>query len=1143
MKRLKSFYNILLTCSLTAGITGCADDFPGYHDGSYTEGETTVTLEAAFSPFAEGKLTRTSETPPGRGFNELSDLVVLVYDKEGKIVADDNGEKIRNISFDQSQVDDEKRDENNTSNSEAPAETYTKSLKNIKLTLSFGEYYIVGVANFGKYPVDTDAPEAEKRTTYEALKELGEEAYSTLNALRRLKVSWQSDNYRNNREMIGYFTTSEDATAPNANSDFHTVKINKPGMSLRAWLRRCASKITIDFDGTELRENVYIYIKDARIYDIPKECTLGFGKTVNSSGKEIEYNNAVENIDGLTNREFDSNNKPITGGHHIDYGEGEDFAAWPCIAKGTPYIYEDEKNKIKKDLHTQDSDALYFYENMQGVHEDCNRTPIPDMTNGGVVGGTSGSEGGKKNGVELGTYIVVTAHYHSDANGNIADYDVKYRFMLGKDVTTDYNAERNFHYKLTLKFRGNANDYSWQIDYDEPEGFDVPNPWYVSYLYNHDAMLPFKFTPGDGWEVEYIDAEIEQNPWYPSTLPETDLTKPDAIIPVIKPSEEGSSTAYTDDNIKYTKDTGNGFLSLRATDKVVIDDEDAAKAYGNSKTNWDTYGGYYTTIPKDKNVERPPINQSYFLGKGSGNRDRSKRRYYYDTSKESTSGLDADIIEREKYSWRRVGEKVELNIPLFTRAKVMVKQTGYSGNNPFVGYQRTAKLKLTAHLKKGNQTKDISTRVNVVQVRRVVNPKGIYRRPGNYEPFHVRMMWLDGDNATRFTPVTSHGPWRADIIGDANFITLNGQQSISGSTNSEINFSIRFNRMNTKKVKNAVVRVLYHNYTCTHLIFVRQGYDAQELAPNGKQYPLSSDKPTVVGNPVKWETRNMIAENLMAIDPRDEGSLFKFGNSSQPIDSYNNAYIKNGKESYGFPDNFNESIKKLRLTNADGTLGSSEVEWESINKSTTGFSNKTGLIKNTATIRHFEQLYLTDNIQFGYGVLYADGATETQEEVDMAYGYYRRDPENDGPNGTDSKKGMRGVFAYYWDRTNPGYNYNGRNVFFPIGRSGYGHRKSKETGNNEKGILRYSCNINAYAPRSLFDLTAPLFSSLYLRPGAIYWARELVPAKQFLGWNGKLGENAVPYGLDLNYFTFDVNAITDSNVDYGGDACFVRTIK
>ena len=72
-------------------------------------------------------------------------------------------------------------------------------------------------------------------------------------------------------------------------------------------------------------------------------------------------------------------------------------------------------------------------------------------------------------------------------------------------------------------------------------------------------------------------------------------------------------------------------------------------------------------------------------------------------------------------------------------------------------------------------------------------------------------------------------------------------------------------------------------------------------------------------------------------------------------------------------------------------------------------------------------------------------ATETQKEVSMAYGYYRRD---NYPGG-GSPKGMRGMFAYYWDgKSVGGSSYNGRNIFFPIGRAGYGHRKDKKEGSH-----------------------------------------------------------------------------------------------
>lgn len=82
----------------------------------------------------------------------------------------------------------------------------------------------------------------------------------------------------------------------------------------------------------------------------------------------------------MTNREV--------SGHWIDYrikqsadlATDKDYSGWPCITKGTPYIMDGEE---KKDFHTQDAPALYFYENMQGEGE--NRTPVPDMSSSGVA--------------------------------------------------------------------------------------------------------------------------------------------------------------------------------------------------------------------------------------------------------------------------------------------------------------------------------------------------------------------------------------------------------------------------------------------------------------------------------------------------------------------------------------------------------------------------------------------------------------------------------------------------------------------------------------------------------------------------------------------------------------------------------------
>lgn len=154
--------------------------------------------------------------------------------------------------------------------------------------------------------------------------------------------------------------------------------------------------------------------------------------------------------------------------------------------------------------------------------------------------------------------------------------------------------------------------------------------------------------------------------------------------------------------------------------------------------------------------------------------------------------------------------------------------------------------------------------------------------------------------------------------------------------------------------------------------------------------------------------------------------MFRFGNEDNFIDASCNVYTKDktygGTPDLGFPADADfrtpppiyivDTVdKKTKKTTAKAS------SWAGVGDcDTAGFATM-----NVATARDFEQLYRTDNIQFGYGVLYADGATTTKASVDDAYGWYR--------NGNDDSKGMRGMFAYYWDRNNPDESCNGHNVF------------------------------------------------------------------------------------------------------------------
>lgn len=1135
-------------------MAACVDDSFLEDRSLMPGGEATVNIEAAFEPFTESGIQSRAgyaDAPHGNLMNDVSDVVLLAYDVKGDLL---DGFPME-LTFDEDEIKDEERTGDDATSGKTD-ETTTKCLTKKNVKLRYGEYYLVAVANMGQYTMDEDGTITTTQKTIDVLNGMERDEYNTLHKLRSLRRHWDNSLLENNREMCGYFVVKDDeakGAASNYCSDFLTVKVDREGMTLRAWLRRAASKVTVDFDGSGLRENVKIYIKDVKIYDLAESCTLGFGKTPKADSNEeinyIDYNNAIDDADGMIHE----------GGHVINFynmydkGAGdadEQHSAWPMIAKGSPYIYDDpEANvKVRKDLHANGAQSLFFYENMQGPAPH-GKGPVADLINGGVANSET-----KKENVEFGTYIEVTGYYESEAAGNLSNGPITYRFLLGKDAIENCDAERNYHYKVTLKFNGNANDYSWHIDYkEEPDTWEVPTPWYVSYLYGHTASIPFKYTPPEGYEVVYFDAKIETNNWNPELSGDDEAT-------IRKYDSEILDTFNDPEN----KAPAHGFLSLRYIKEVNIT-PDMCK-YTTADGGLPNYGG--TTLKT--------LNERYFKGGGTNGLDQSKRRFV--VVSDGTVGKDEQDNDTERpqeiYSYRRdvVSQSVELDMPVFTRPKSLLRQSGYTGNNPFVGFLRKAFVTVTPYVREIGTTEPLiamtSKDIEVTQVRRIVNPKGVYRRARNNQDFEVHLLHLPSEFHETFVDFTSNGPWMAEVLGDQNFITLDGKDQIYGSTGSSIKFTIRFNKLNLDdKVRNAIVRVKYHSYTCTHLIYVRQGYEPQAICETAYDFDHQYN-PDNEGNgvaPVEWLTFNRRSKNENTDDPRDEGSLFKFGNTT-PIDAFNNCYgdyERDGKYdgigNYGVPgrekfyDGDAASNGSYYLTNDNGTRATDVTAWGDISWNGNGFVGTNAFPEvagegRMPTLRQLEQLYATPDVQFGFGVLYADGATTTQTAVNDAYGYYRDDPDK-------GKKGMRGVFVYNWDEKNLKDSYTGRNVFFPIGRSGYGHRKEGYRGWGTwderweyylgRGILRYTCNGYASrgkGERTPFDKSAPFFSQLYFRQGGIYYAKEKTADGKYYDTGGA-PENSPGIGLDINYFSLDFNGINGANLSDGADACMVRFIK
>ncbi len=120
---------------------------------------------------------------------------------------------------------------------------------------------------------------------------------------------------------------------------------------------------------------------------------------------------------------------------------------------------------------------------------------------------------------------------------------------------------------------------------------------------------------------------------------------------------------------------------------------------------------------------------------------------------------------------------VTFQVPLYTRAKQLIPRSGHTGNNPFVAYRRRATVKFTAELTDDEgHTNTIVERAPILQVRRVVNPKGIWRKHDSTNPFHVVLKHLSEESSQEFKTFTSEGTWRAYVVrGDKDLVTLDGK--------------------------------------------------------------------------------------------------------------------------------------------------------------------------------------------------------------------------------------------------------------------------------------------------------------------------------------------------------------------------------
>lgn len=1029
---MKHFVRHIILFLMIATVTSCYDEF--MKQEIIGEGKASISATLDFKPMSSA-LSRTRAA--GDALKDISSLHVLLYDKDKNL--------IEKWKIDGYTVSDENRNDSDAENGNS-AETSTKRATfKLPEEIGFGKYYMYAVANI---------PDLLTNSAYS-------EAIKTVDGLKGIPLTWDSENVAKNGQMIGFFTKS---SAPALSADDESLIVNEKSVKLHAWLRRAASKVTVAFDGSNLKEGVFIYIQSVQIKDIPSQCYLGKDNNVGREGYTLDMPGSGPDMsDGetITYHEGDM-------AEDFEYGEG---CADHRVTVGSPHFGS----------HDETAPALYFYENMQGAgvtmpdkRQDADNNGILDFPGLPNKPEDPNKEWNYrlKDAVPYGTYIEVHAHYISNNSERLGNGHIIYRFMLGQNETNDYNAKRNCHYKLTLKFKNFANEADWHIEYEEPEpGVMTPEPYYISYLYNHSMMYPIKVNTG-GRKIEYIKAEILENNWAPYNA---------------------SSDIYYTGAPNGVAAPWNGFLSLHKTTETVLYEN----RIGSNEQ-------YYNKVPKRGEREY----KDFVLPGGI-------------TSKEfTTENSEPDDKYRvEKHPTE--ANTYNIYIPMYTRAKQMISTTGYTGNNPYVAYQRKARVKITTKLE--GLDKIFENEVPIYQVRRVVNPKGIYRSLKNNKSFHVVLKRLPGEDQQMFKTFQSEGPWKAYVVKETNGkgITLSVTdpnttelkddpeygKAIYGKTGSVIDFNVNFEQSSDNPSENryAIIRVEYHNYTCQHLIFVRQGDKPDDLVTNG----------------VKWYAMNMKTTSELASNPLDEGSLFKFGNWSHPIDALSN---KNPREPW-----INVTPGDFKIYPEDGFTNAAtgdKMVWTDIihSNTTDGFGNPQMANARVATGADFWELRKYSYIEQGYGVLYGDDATETADDIVEVYGYNYEHNK--------SGRGMRGCFAYNSE--------TGKNLFFPIGASGYGHRKQSYIatwGDPEtiNGVLRYAAGRTKLYPS---PVERPLFYDLYKRPGGIYWLNAEIPQNYFTPTDG------VSLGWDINYFSFDFNFISKGNLirSEGSDACFVRCV-
>ncbi len=1135
--KILSALPLFIAAAMSALFASCADDFP-IDDYVIRDGMSNVTATVDFHPLIT---TENEPGPGGRGaagnaIANITDPTVFLYDANGHLLRIISVEDLEDYNVTQ------KDSETGSPNTDMPNDAGGQDVQGEKTTsratftlkdIPFGRYYLYCVANMGR--IENSEENLQK--------------FHFVKDLQKTLVEWDETDMTKNAQMFGYFTLDGNDTNTSNGFDAPLVPINQTRTRLHSWIKRAASKVTVAFDGSGLHNGIWVYIKSVTIKDIPRYCKIGATNSVHT----LEADSMIINGDKIlynTKGELQPGEK-----------QGETTKDWLMVTKGNGIQGAVKVEDGDTIVHSEYNQALYFYENMQGNYKDAvNKTYYnkkPDWNN---VGWTpKPDQYDYKDNVKYGSYIEVDAYYVSNNEDQVSHGDIKYRFMLGQDDTYDYNAIRNHHYKLTLGFRGWANQPDWHIEYVEPETeFFIDPTYYVSYRYNTRSEFPVRFV-GD---VEEFVVEIVENNWAPfdskPTGGSTGSAKTDSVPPQIvrsnniyekdfqwnRPVYEGSpvknsnlSTYYyglknplnyngksdttyykpgtsTADPLAPTKVTAiwAGFLSLHA-DAVLkafrLENETYYENSAMAKLKADYYDNHRNRrIFTKKDLTFPGWKAGTVMTKWVDSDHKEVAANATNNACEIVKAADGSLT---------------VKVPMWTQPKTMLGISGFTGNNPYDTYQRKATVSLTAKQKKKDGSMVTITKyMPVKQVRRVVNPKGVWRKWDDNTPFTVSLVRREGAADDVFNTFTSEGAWRAYIkaSNNAGFITLSGAKSdgaggIMGDTGTPIEFKINFNGGAKDKSYCAIIEIEYHGLTCKHSIFVRQGYmEPLDIKGTAKWSSFSLFK-CANGTPFKkqWDPSEPLAtryiQATLTANPLSLGTFFKRGNyNGIPISNNETFGSGVGPGKYGLFTMSDESklvwgqIEGLAFsTGYTGTtlIGgiNSTFAWGRFQVSIADDDNPQKTTTHNYRVPTYEEYKALLDADYGVGVVYGDGASETATTVTEAYGY--EDVNNDNNGGKGSSRGMRGIIVY-----NPS---NAHQLFFPIGARGMGRRTItgfKDDSYDLFGKLRYGgvkylltqdVSIITTQSSSCYGASAnqfrPIPYNMPNAPGAIYWINEL----------------------------------------------------